>query len=204
MISIIDYGVGNVGAISNMLTFLEVSNKITSDSGEIAASSGIILPGVGSFDNAMSKLNSNVNLLNSIKIFAKETEKPVLGVCLGMQILSNISEEGIIPGLGWINTQILKFSGTKNAKVPNMGWRDVKFETNDQLFTGLPVSSKFYFSHSFYMPENKNYSIMTSQNGSKFSAACKFRNIYGVQFHPEKSHSYGMRILSNFARISNE
>jgi glutamine amidotransferase len=203
LISIINYGVGNIGAISNMLTFLRIANKITCDHDEILASSGMILPGVGSFDNAMSKLNSQISLMKSIKIFTEESKKPVLGICLGMQIMAKESKEGIVPGLGWINTQICKFSNSKGIKVPNMGWRDVKLEKNDLLFDGLPLSSKFYFSHSYYMPIDQNYSIMTSQNGEKFSAACKSENIYGVQFHPEKSHSYGMKILSNFARISN-
>jgi glutamine amidotransferase len=203
MISIINYGVGNVGAISNMLTFLRIPNKITSDESEIIASSGIILPGVGSFDNAMTQLNSQASLIESIKIFAEESKRPVLGICLGMQIMARVSEEGIIPGLGWINAQVCKFSSSKNVKVPNMGWRDVKIEKNDLLFSGLPISSKFYFSHSYYMTVNQNYSIMSSQNGGEFSAAFRSENIYGVQFHPEKSHSYGMKILSNFARISN-
>lgn len=203
MISIIDYGVGNVGAISNMLTFLRIENKITSHKDQILESTGMILPGVGSFDKAMSKLNNHLELLNSIKIFAEEYKKPVLGICLGMQIMAKDSSEGITPGLGWVNTQICKFSNSNEVKVPNMGWRDVRLEKNDPLFDGLPISSKFYFSHSYYMPLDQHYSIMTSDNGEKFSAAFKSENIYGVQFHPEKSHAYGMKILGNFARISN-
>lgn len=203
MISIVDYGVGNVGAISNMLTFLRIENKITSHKDQILESNGMILPGVGSFDKAMSKLNNQLALLNTIKFFAEESKKPVLGICLGMQIMAKESSEGIIPGLGWVNTQICKFANSYEVKIPNMGWRYVRLEKKDPLFDGLPFSSKFYFSHSYYMPLDQRYSIMTSENVEKFSAAFKNENIYGVQFHPEKSHAYGMKILSNFARISN-
>jgi glutamine amidotransferase len=203
MISIVDYGVGNIGAISNMLNHLRVPNQITSSSKELLSSQGLILPGVGSFDRAMQNLNSKDGVRKAVDIFAKDLRKPLLGICLGMQMMGSGSEEGVSPGLGWIDTSVIKFPKSLLAKVPNMGWRKIKPIRKDEIMKDLPFGSRFYFSHSYYMPSNSNC-LATAENGIEFSAVIRFDNIYGAQFHPEKSHSFGMKFLTNFARIANE
>lgn len=202
MIAIVDYGMGNVGSIQNMLYELGYDSVITSDKDILMNSDKIILPGVGSFDLGMSSLNS-LGLSSVIKRYAQEEKKPVLGICLGMQMLGTSSEEGSLPGLGLIPMTFrrFKFDPGSAQKVPHMGWDMV-----DILHPELPIVSRmeghqrFYFVHSYYaVVPNPDHIFMKCEYGVNFAAAVFDGNIFGVQFHPEKSHSFGMRLMENFA-----
>ncbi len=203
MITIIDYGIGNVGSIKNMLKKVGVKSQITSNLHEIEKAEKLILPGVGSFDYGMTQLkNSNfIDILNQKVLYEK---KPILGICLGMQLLTNGSEEGTESGLGWINASTIKFKfeDYNNLKVPHMGWNEVQLKKESKLLRDLPVSSKFYFVHSYYVKcENKSNIILSSTYGHEFTCGIEQENILGVQFHPEKSHKFGMKILKNFSEL---
>lgn len=197
MIVIIDYGVGNTGSIKNMLKKIGVDVTISSDLDTLLSASKLILPGVGSFDNAMSKLHNlgMVELLNQ-KVIIEKT--PFLGICLGMQLLAKHSEEGSLKGLGWIDATVEKFN-LSNYKVPHMGWNIPHIKKASALSTNLPGESRFYFVHSyFFKPGNEKDILMTADYGRSFVAAIEHENILGVQFHPEKSHVFGLALLKNF------
>ena len=196
MIAILDYGIGNVKAVSNMLNKIGVKNKITSDSNSINNADKYILPGIGSYDEAMQRLN-NSNLIESLKFNVLKLEKPILGICLGMQLLGNQSKEGKIKGLSWINASFVRFD--KHILTPHMGWNEVKSK-DTSLFKNLN-SARFYFAHSYYLDVTNSNSIATAEYNKYFSCAIKFNNIYGVQFHPEKSHKFGLKLLQNFSSI---
>jgi glutamine amidotransferase len=204
MISIIDYKMGNVGSIKNMLSRIGVESVITSDYKVIQSSKGIILPGVGGFDKAMTNLSQMdiLPLLNSLVINDK---KPILGICLGMQIMARNSEEGKMPGLGWIDAEIKKFrfkDDNINLKIPHMGWNEIIEKKESEFLKNMYNNSRFYFVHSYHMISNKQDDILTSTSyGYEFVSAIEKGNIIGVQFHPEKSHKYGMRLLENFSKI---
>jgi imidazole glycerol-phosphate synthase subunit HisH len=202
MITIIDYGMGNVSSIINMLKKLNIDSLLTSNIQEIERSEKIILPGVGSFDVAITELHTR-NLWQIINKKALRDKVPVLGICLGMQLLCSSSEEGQKSGFGWINAECKKFDSDKETKlkVPCMGWNYVKCKENNLLFKGLE-KAKFYFVHSYYVVcEAVENTIATAEYGAEYNAAIQKDNIYGVQFHPEKSHKYGMKLLKNFAAI---
>ena len=201
MIIIINYGLGNLGSIVNMFKHIGVSAKVSSDKAEIKASEKLLLPGVGAFDIAMKRVHeSGIKELIDHKVLVEKV--PILGICLGMQLLTQGSEEGRLPGLGLINARTIRFPNKNGLKVPHMGWNTVKFFTQSELTKDLPNESKFYFVHSFYVrvDDDKN-SILKSNYGITFDAAIQKGNIYGVQFHPEKSHKFGMHLLRNFASI---
>ena len=201
MIAIIDCGVGNINAIANMLKKTGRDNLITNDVGEIERASKLILPGVGAFDVVMNELKS-LNLLQVLDYKALQQKVPVLGICLGMQLLTNGSEEGQCKGLGWIPAYCYKFSPSAGIKIPQMQWNHVVPTRQSPLTSGLDNHSKFYFVHSYYVKtESDQYSILHAEYGVQFDAAIQKENIYGVQFHPEKSHKYGMRLLSNFSSL---
>jgi imidazole glycerol-phosphate synthase subunit HisH len=203
MIIIVDYGMGNLGSIYNMFKKIGFDSKISSDIEEIEAASKIILPGVGSFDNAMKRINDSgfKDILN----FKALTEKiPFLGICLGMQLLTDSSEEGSIPGLGFIPAKTLRFNSADNnkLKIPHMGWNLVSKSNSSMLTANLAEESRFYFVHSFYVKVNdEKNSILKTNYGIGFDSAIQKDNIFGVQFHPEKSHRYGMNLLSSFSKI---
>lgn len=202
MIAIIDYGVGNVGSIANMLKKIGVENFLAKTPEDIINAKKIILPGVGSFDTGMKKLKES-GMIQSIMIHASEN-KPILGICLGMQMLGKKSEEGCEEGLGLIPFESIKFKleDRKNFKIPHMGWDIVSMESsNDKIVQGLDEVQRYYFVHSYHARcENKENILMTCNYGYDFPAAVKNDKIYGFQFHPEKSHKFGMRLLENFAR----
>jgi imidazole glycerol-phosphate synthase subunit HisH len=202
MITIIDYGMGNLGSVFNMFKKIGVVSKITSDLEEIKSAKKLLLPGVGSFDKAMEKINfSGIKELLDYKVLTEET--PILGICLGMQLLTNSSEEGIEKGLGYINASAKKFSfQDKKMKVPHMGWNLVNKSTKSKLTESFIEESRFYFVHSYYVEvENKENSILKTKYGLEFDSAIQNENVYGAQFHPEKSHKFGMKLFENFSKI---
>jgi glutamine amidotransferase len=198
MISIIDYGMGNLGSISNMLKKIGTASKRASNTEEILKAEKIILPGVGSFDNAMEKLIT-LGFTDALKEKAV-SETPILGICLGMQLLGSSSEEGDLKGLNLIPGIIRKFPQIEGLTIPHMGWNNVIIK-DKKIYNGLE-ENKFYFVHSYYFePENDKHIASTTNYGFDFVSSVKKLNIYGVQFHPEKSHKYGMKLLSNFVML---
>lgn len=209
MIAVIDYGLGNLGSIKNMLKKVGADSVITSDPDTIASAEKLILPGVGAFDNGMTNLHEKglVELLNR-KVLEEKT--PILGVCLGMQLFTNRSEEGTLPGLGWIDGEVAKFrfddhlaaaegrSG-RRFTVPHMGWEYVQPQKQSRLWEGMFEESKFYFVHSYFVRCAREEDVLlTTTYGDDFVSAFERDNIIGVQFHPEKSHKYGMQLFRNF------
>ncbi len=201
MITIVDYGLGNLGSILNMLKRIGVKGEIRSDREGIQNSTKLILPGVGAFDAAMHNLQNSgwLEILNK-KVLEEKT--PIMGICLGMQLLFNSSEEGNEQGLGWIPGSVKKFTPKdRKLKVPHMGWNYVQPDQKHQIIDGMD-NSKFYFVHSYYVsPNAKEHILLTTQYGESFCSGAVKDNIYGFQFHPEKSHKYGMQLLKNFSTI---
>jgi imidazole glycerol-phosphate synthase subunit HisH len=203
MIVIVNYGLGNLGSIFNMFKKLKVECKISSDPDEIVKAQKILLPGVGAFDNAMKKIE-DLNLKEILISKALIEKVPFLGICLGMQILTDSSEEGEMPGFGWIKGKTKKFIFDKNSilKVPHMGWNTITITRESPLSKNLPDEPKFYFVHSYYVClDDENNSMFKTNHGLTFDSAIQKDNIFGAQFHPEKSHKYGMKFLENFASI---
>ncbi len=201
MIAIIDYGLGNLGSIANMLKVLGEKSIITSNKSEIINADRLILPGVGAFDAGMSQLKER-NLIECIKEQAKN-KKPLLGICLGMQLLGRSSEEGILPGLGLIQFDNIRFSFGDNSplKIPHMGWDIVKFNQHNPLIKDIQGVQRYYFVHSYHaVCDNSENILMSCDYGYEFAASVVSENVYGVQFHPEKSHDFGMALLNNFAK----
>ena len=201
MITIVDYGMGNLGSICNMFKRIGTGVEVTSDVNRIAAARKLLLPGVGAFDAAMSRIQER-GLRAVLNQKALEERVPVLGICLGMQLLTRSSEEGRLPGLGWVNATTRRFPVHQELPVPHMGWNLVRPATPSPLTTGLDDESRFYFVHSYYVRmEDEAKATLTTTYGVPFHAALQDGNIYGAQFHPEKSHRYGMRLLRNFANL---
>lgn len=201
MIAILDYGMGNIGSIRNMLKKIGVGEIIlTHDAEEIRSSDHLILPGVGAFDAGMARLNE-LGLAEVIRSYAMTERRPVLGICLGMQLLGNGSEEGSLPGLSLIPFSCRKFSfgDSSELKIPHMGWDRTYFSRESKLTEGLASPQRYYYVHSYHaVCENEENVLMTCSYGYDFAAAVQRKNVYGVQFHPEKSHLYGMALLKNF------
>ncbi len=201
MIAIIDYGMGNLGSIQNMLKRVGAKSFVTSKIEEIEQAKKIILPGVGAFDTAMISLQK-AGLISILKTKALEEKVPLLGVCLGMQLLMTSSEEGAERGLNLIAGKACKFRPLEGLKVPHMGWNTIQVTKENALTAGLAEDSRFYFVHSYYvMAEERQNSLMQTKYGVTFDSAVANENIFGVQFHPEKSHRFGMKLLKNFAEI---
>lgn len=201
MVAIIDYGLGNLGSIANMLKVIGEKSVIASGYKEIAAADRIILPGVGSFDAGMQKLQET-RLADVIRGEA-DKGKPILGICLGMQLLGRKSEEGTFPGLGLIPFDCIRFSfPPKSAlKIPHMGWDVVDFRQDSPLLFGTEGQQRYYFVHSYHAScDHEENVLMICGYGYPFAAAVVKENVYGVQFHPEKSHNFGMKLLENFVK----
>lgn len=206
MIGIVNYGLGNLGSIHNMLSYLGHSSVIIDCPSDLDKVSKIILPGVGAFDTGMNALIQNkwIDKLNEKVLIDK---MPVLGICLGMQLMTNRSEEGTVAGLGWVKaiTKKFKFDNISlNLKIPHMGWNTVlpvnQSVLQDELLHLDEI--RYYFVHSYIVElEDENDSIYNCNYGGLFCAAFQHNNIFGVQFHPEKSHKFGFSLLNNFAKI---
>jgi imidazole glycerol-phosphate synthase subunit HisH len=203
MIAIVDYGMGNISSILNMFKRIEVRDIVlTKNKEDIERADKIILPGVGAFDHGMASLKST-GLLDILNKKALKEKVPVLGICLGMQLLTNKSEEGNEKGLEWINADTVKFILKPDSanKIPHMGWNYVKIKKPSPLFNSKEPQ-KFYFVHSYYVKCNEqNDVIATCEHETEFTCALQHDNIFGVQFHPEKSHKYGMSLLQNFYKL---
>lgn len=207
MISIIDYGVGNLGSIRNMLKHIGVESQIVKTPLEIQTADKIILPGVGSWDNGISKLKDS-GLLDALNKRVIEDKAPVLGICLGMQLLLNSSEEGGFAGLGWIPGQVKKFKFPleqqveNKLRIPHMGWNVVTAKKVTELTQFSNDEIRFYFVHSYHATvDNEKHILMTCNYGYEFACAIHHENIWGVQFHPEKSHKFGMALMKHFAEL---
>lgn len=201
MITILNYGMGNLGSVFNMLKRIGVEARIVDRIEDLKAARKILLPGVGAFDNAMKRIDEN-GFLDVLNQKALEEKVPILGICLGMQLLTRGSEEGNLPGLGWIAADAIRFPKQNGLKVPHMGWNLVKQASPSPLTVSLPNEPRFYFVHSYCVQvDDDRNSILKCSYGVDFDAAVQQENIYGAQFHPEKSHKFGMRLLENFARI---
>jgi glutamine amidotransferase len=204
MITIVNYGSGNVRAIGNIFDVLNIPYAIVSDVKSLEASDKIILPGVGAFDETMGMLNSN-GFRDVLDKKALVEKVPILGICVGMQMLANQSEEGSLSGLGWIPGIVKMFDKSKiegKPKLPHLGWNSIKVIRNSPLFRNIDEQEGFYFIHTYYFECAKNdYVLSTTDYGIEFHSAVNKDNIYGVQFHPEKSHTNGVQLLKNFATI---
>jgi glutamine amidotransferase len=204
MIAVIDYGMGNINSIINMFKKLGVTAILASSIEQIESADKLILPGVGSFDAGMKKLH-NSGLVEAIKKHTLVDEKPLLGICLGMQMLGRKSEEGIEAGLSFIpfENKRFYFGDRKDLKIPHMGWDIASIIIkNDPVVKNLDLMQRYYFVHSYHaVCDNEENVLMRCEYGYSFVAAIKNRNIYGFQFHPEKSQNFGMALLGNFARM---
>lgn len=203
MIAIIDYNVGNVGSIENMLKKIGCNTVITSEISVLQAADKLILPGVGAFDYGMKNLHD----LGIIDVLKEKVNQgtPLLGICLGMQLLTEDSEEGVLPGLGFVKAHTMRFPTHWNEQkltIPHMGWNYVYVKEGEPLFKNSTENMRFYFVHSYYVKcEDQNNIIGTTEYGDRFTSAIAQGRVFGVQFHPEKSHKFGMNLLKNFSEL---
>ncbi|MEN6327034.1 MAG: imidazole glycerol phosphate synthase subunit HisH [Syntrophomonas sp.] len=203
MIVIVDYGMGNLGSILNMLKKIGTPAQISSQSDDIRRADKLILPGVGAFDNAMDNLYK-YGLFKVLNEQVKEKGIPILGICLGIQLFTKRSEEGIKSGLGWLDAETVKFRFNQNTslKTPHMGWNELDIKNDEGILHDLPEYSRFYFVHSYHLKGIKEENVIaSSQYGYEFTAAVHQDNIWGTQFHPEKSHKFGLKLLKNFVEM---
>jgi imidazole glycerol-phosphate synthase subunit HisH len=204
MIGIIDYGLGNIQAFVNVYNRLGIQVRIAKTSDELDGTTKLILPGVGAFDHAMELLNaSGMRQVLDHLVLVKKV--PIIGICVGMQILAESSEEGVLHGLGWIPGHVKafkSFAGTEELPLPHMGWNDVHVEGGNKLFKGFEQEAQYYFLHSYLFEcSHKKSVIAKASYGIDFACGVQSDNVYGVQFHPEKSHHYGTGLLKNFAEL---
>lgn len=201
MLLIVDYGLGNLVSVKNMFKKLGVEAVISDDLSKINSASKLILPGVGAFDNGMNLIKQK-DLLDALNKRVLTDKIPILGICLGMQLLTKSSEEGKEKGLGWIDAETVKFTFTDNKlKIPHMGWNYVDVKRENKLIDKKP-GQRFYFVHSYYVKcNNQNDVIARCNYGSDFTCIFNHENIYGAQFHPEKSLKFGMEVLNNFSKL---
>lgn len=210
-ISIIDYGAGNIGSIVNMIRKLGGKAELVSTPEQVRNASKLILPGVGHFDFGMKALQSN-GLIDPINESVCNQGIPILGICLGAQLMTRSSEEGILPGLGWFDAKVKSFrdewqnreiaGGNLKLKTPHMGWNYVAKTKENNLLSDLPDESRFYFVHSYFIESQRQDEILLQTSyGIAFASGLHRDNIYAVQFHPEKSHKFGLKLFQNFLNL---
>jgi glutamine amidotransferase len=201
MVIVVNYGIGNIFSVKNMLGKAGIAAKISNDPKEILEATKIVLPGVGHYDYGMQMLNKS-GLRESLDYFALDLKRPVLGICLGAQILGHQSEEGKEKGLGWVNMQCIKLPSDTGLRIPHMRWNNVKQRIKSPLFDVTEEEARFYFVHSYYMQCSDAADVIgTTQHGIEFTCAIQKDNIYGVQFHPEKSLRHGLELMRSFGKI---
>lgn len=203
MITIVDYGVGNLASLLNMFEFVGVDAQSSSDEAEIMSASHLVLPGVGAFDRAMSVLAAS-GLIEPLNIAVQQRKVPVMGVCLGMQLLGKASEEGQLPGLGYIDAKCIRIvpSAHRRLKVPNNGWQVTRPVKSSPLFPDSGEFNRFYYNHSYHMVCADPADVAADFDyGDPLCCAVQHDNVMGIQFHPEKSHQFGMRLFKRFASV---
>lgn len=205
MIAVIEFGMGNIGSIVNMLYRIGVDAEIARDPATVRQADRLILPGVGAFDHGMTRLEAS-GLLPAVNEAVFTHRKPVLGICLGMQLMTRRSDEGQRPGLGWVAADTRRFDPVRTIqcglKVPHMGWNVIRPAPGSRLFAGWEGEARFYFVHSFHaVCDRPGLVSATARHGYDITAAFEQDHLFGVQFHPEKSHRFGMRLLERFAVI---
>lgn len=203
MIALVDYGLGNIQAFANIYRHLGIEAAAARTANDLRTASRIILPGVGAFDWAMTRLQES-GLREALDEEVLGAKKPVLGICVGMQMMARASEEGKLPGLGWIDATVERFDTRlleSKTHLPHMGWNDARPVRTDTLFSGLDAP-RYYFLHSYFMKTDREENVLATSNyGVTFTSAVQAGNVYGTQFHPEKSHQWGVRLLKNFAEF---
>ena len=203
MIAIVDYGLGNVQAFANIYRRLGIAAAAVSNPADLSGADHIILPGVGAFDWAMQRLNAS-GLRAALEQRVQRDKVPVLGVCVGMQMMARSSDEGEEPGLGWVPAEVKRFDTSRfnqRTHLPHMGWNGVVPESVADLFRDI-ADPTYYFLHSYYFaPDDAANTLATASYGGRFTAAVRHGNVYGTQFHPEKSHDWGISLLRNFASL---
>lgn len=204
MITIINYGLGNIQAFVNVYKRLHIPVSVATTAEELVGATKLILPGVGAFDHAMQRLNAS-GMRQTLNDMVLQRGIPVLGICVGMQMLADSSDEGVLPGLGWIPGRVRSFESTpasESLALPHMGWNDVQPAPMNRLFEGQQGDWLFYFLHSYFFEcDEPAHVAATATYGLEFSCAVASKNVYGVQFHPEKSHHCGVALLKNFAEL---
>ena len=204
MITLVDYGVGNIKSFVNVYNRLNIPIKIAKTYSDLKDAQRLILPGVGHFDHAMSELVKS-GMREKLDELVLVKKIPVIGICVGMQMMGNYSEEGTLEGLKWVDASVKKLDEAKInqiTRLPHMGWNDVRPIKPHILFEGLEKNALFYFLHSYYFEcNNKSNILAKTEYGDSFSCAVFNENIYGIQFHPEKSHNFGEILLNNFSKI---
>ena len=204
MITIVDYGLGNVRAFTNVFKRLNVDAAVATSAAELRSATRVILPGVGAFDHAMTLLHES-GMRQALDELVVGCGVPVVGICVGMQMLADGSEEGTLPGLGWVPGRVRSFRSVPQSAqlpLPHMGWNDVQPLAQGGLFAGLEADARFYFLHTFYFEcQHAEHRAAVASYGIDFACAVRRENVYGVQFHPEKSHHWGENLLKNFAEL---
>jgi glutamine amidotransferase len=204
MIAIVDYGLGNIKAFANIYKQINVPLIIARTASDLKDATKIILPGVGAFDHAMQKFNAS-GMRGRVEELVLAQKRPLIGICVGMQILAAGSDEGKEKGLDWIHGYVRKLDASKikcKTRLPHMGWNDVHRRKESPLFQGMKDRNEFYFLHSYYFDCEDDSSVLaTADYGSEFAAIINHENIFGIQCHPEKSHEFGISILRNFAEL---
>jgi len=204
MITIIDYGVGNINAFVNIYKKLGIGVRVAQKAGDLAGATKLILPGVGHFDYAMKRF-ADSGMMDVSTDLVLNQQVPVVGICVGMQMLAKSSTEGKLPGLGWINGEVKRFDPATLRHIthlPHMGWNDIYVKRPNPLMRNLEKEARFYFLHSYYFEcNNQEDCIATAEYGIEYTCAVNHNNIFGVQFHPEKSHHFGIQLLNNFSNV---
>jgi glutamine amidotransferase len=204
MIAVVDLGIGNISSIGNIIKKTEGDFFICKNPQDLSRAEKIIIPGVGSFDHGVKGLSEG-NWINALNDSVLNEKKNVLGICLGMQLMCKHSAEGKLKGLGWIDADVMHFDFNNvegNLKIPHMGWNTIRLKKSNRLITSSEEEKRFYFVHSYHVVCHDNEDVLTNSHyGYEFASAFNKNNIYGVQFHPEKSHRFGMDLIKNFIAL---